>query len=551
MLRITGDSRPSHRALDRIDEIIVRFATWTAGVFLVVLLVLWVVTGDTMFAGRAISPAIVAGVGVPMLVRGPPRALVQLAIGGVLVVAYSGFFDTGARDGALLGVLSMAIVAVLLAHPQGRTVMMLSAAGLLGLAIWWSDRQMLSDRISEATVPVLLFVFTASLVMWLERSLQRESDAHQAVAEALSISEERFRRAFEVAATGVALISHDRTRFLQVNRAGCEMLGYSEGELIGTRVADIIHRDDLEATNSRFAALAEGTARQARARLRAVRRDGSIVHCLVSAALVTDLAGHPVHMVAHAVDTSDLVAAEQRLIDLLASKDQLIASVSHELRTPLTAVLGYAEVLRDGVDALPRAERDDMLASIADQGADLANIVEDLLVAARADIKTLSVSLAPVDVCEQVRQVIEGVGRHTDVSHVNVVGADATALCDGARVRQIIRNLLTNALRYGGEAVEVRVSTEDGATCLVVADNGAGVPEEERGQIFEAYHRSHDLKGVTASVGLGLTVARTLSRLMGGDLTYRHEGGWSEFRLTLRASGHVATRETSEHSPAR
>lgn len=536
MRTISGEAPSTHRALDRLDEIIVRFGTATALVFLVLLVSLWMVTGDTMFLWRAASPGIVALIGVPMLIRRRPRALLQLAVGGVLFVGYTGFIDTGSRDGALLGAVSVAIVGVLLAHPRGRTAILILALWLLGLGVWWSGAANWSERVSDASVPVLLFIFTASLVLWLERNLQRESDAHQAVAEALSISEERFRRAFESAAAGVALVSVEKPRFLQINQAGCAMLGYTEGELIGTAIRDVIHPDDLQPTAVRFEGVGAGEVSHAQGRVRYVRKDGTIAHGLVSAGLVKSSTGEPVHVVVHAVDMSDLIAAEQQLIDLLASKDQLIASVSHELRTPLTAVLGYAEVLKEGIDSLPRAERDDMLRSIADQGADLANIVEDLLVAARADINTLNVSLAPVEIGDEVNQVIAAVGRHADVSNVAVTGGGATAVCDAARVRQIIRNLVTNALRYGGDDVEVRLGGEDGIISLVVADNGAGVPEDERGQIFEAYHRSHDQKGLTASVGLGLTVARTLSRLMGGDLTYRYDGGWSEFRLTLPAA---------------
>jgi signal transduction histidine kinase len=269
------------------------------------------------------------------------------------------------------------------------------------------------------------------------------------------------------------------------------------------------------------------------AKLRYLCGDNTTRHAIVSTALLRDPQDRPLHLVAHVVDVTEQVTAEQRLVDLLASKDELIASVSHELRTPLTAVVGYAQMLNDEVSGLSAVERKEMIESIASQGADLTNIIEDLLVEARADIGTLTVARVPVDLRAQAAQVLETLQSDTNGRCIELIGLPVQAVADPARVRQILRNLVTNAFRYGGDHIQITVADGGSTVRILVSDNGLGVPPEEQNRIFEPYHRAHTREGLTASVGLGLTVSRKLARLMDGDLTYRYQVGESIFQLDL------------------
>ncbi|MDP3983558.1 MAG: GAF domain-containing sensor histidine kinase, partial [Acidimicrobiia bacterium] len=228
--------------------------------------------------------------------------------------------------------------------------------------------------------------------------------------------------------------------------------------------------------------------------------------------------------------------AEAQLRETLRSKNQFLATIAHELRTPLTAVVGFSQVLRDGGSGLLPSERADMFRMIAKEGMDLTNIVDDLLVVAKAEAGTLTVTRVHVDLRAQAAQVLEGLG-HEAVGNIEFTGSPTHTTGDPARVRQIFRNLVSNALRYGGERIRVSVSSNDSTAQLIVADNGTGVPLEDRETIFEPYQRAQNAPGLTASIGLGLTISRELARLMDGDLTYRREAGESIFALTLpRAS---------------
>jgi signal transduction histidine kinase len=116
---------------------------------------------------------------------------------------------------------------------------------------------------------------------------------------------------------------------------------------------------------------------------------------------------------------------------------------------------------------------------------------------------------------------------------VEVSGEGVTAWADGHRVRQIVRNLLTNAARYGGPDVRISCGGGAGIAWIKVSDNGEAIPETDRERIFESYESAHESGGQPASVGLGLSVSRQLAGLMGGGLEYEHSDGESTFTLTL------------------
>jgi signal transduction histidine kinase len=225
----------------------------------------------------------------------------------------------------------------------------------------------------------------------------------------------------------------------------------------------------------------------------------------------------------------------QKLRELTQAKDQFLASVGHELRTPLTSVLGFAEVLRGDTSDLSEAERLTMISSVADEATDLASIVDDLLVSARSELDLLVVTEVPVSARAQVAQVLEASGSNASlkIPVLGVPGDPYRALGDPGRVRQILRNLITNARRYGGEKVEVRLHSNAEHVSVVIADNGAGVPAEDSEQIFSPYFRAHSSLSQPAALGIGLSVARQLARLMNGDLSYQRIDGWTCFEFSL------------------
>ena len=225
----------------------------------------------------------------------------------------------------------------------------------------------------------------------------------------------------------------------------------------------------------------------------------------------------------------ELREQQAALLEASRLREVLMGTVSHELRTPLTAIIGFIEFLNEDLDP---EERADIVHRLGRQAGDLQHLVDDLLIAARAEADSLNVEEHPVNLETQVTLALED---------VSVVFADAISVetdpClaygDPARVRQIIRNLLTNAVRYGGPSITLRTHEREEACYLLVLDDGPGIPVDEREHIFERFHQASNANYVASSAGLGLPISRLLAEKMKGTLTYRYENGHSIFELTL------------------
>jgi signal transduction histidine kinase len=231
-----------------------------------------------------------------------------------------------------------------------------------------------------------------------------------------------------------------------------------------------------------------------------------------------------------AYDVTDSTLARKRLEEVVRSKDQFIAAVSHELRTPLASVLGFSELVREQMEQTHPLEP--FMMEVADQSAEMAAIIDDLLIAARASFESVPTEPREINLAAEATAVIETMGSRL-VSQPDRKLSDVVAYADPIRVRQIVRNLLTNADRYGGDTVVVTSHIEDDDAVLIVKDSGRPLPTARRELIFEPYESSGPVRGQPAAIGLGLAVSRTLAELMHGSINYDHDGKWSVFELRL------------------
>lgn len=349
------------------------------------------------------------------------------------------------------------------------------------------------------------------------------------------LADARFRAAFEESPIGMAIAGLDG-RIVRANQAVADLLGYATEEVEGLHFSDYSFEEDLDTTEQALASLSRGET--VRYEKRMLRRDKSVLWVLINLAPIFDGSERPTHFISHVVDVTERRRAQEALEDLIRSKDELIASVSHELRTPLTVVHGLAQELDTAWLSFSVPEQKEFIGLISQQSAEVAYIVEDLLVAARADIGRLPIHPDRVSLVAQLESAVAGIGEG-DVP-VELVGEKTPiAFADPTRVRQIVRNLLTNAQRYGGEEVVAKCGSDGTVAWLEVADDGEGIPEADKAAVFEPYVRSHNAEGQPFSVGLGLTVSLKLARLMGGGLDYRRNEGWTVFRLELPAAGSV------------
>jgi signal transduction histidine kinase len=228
---------------------------------------------------------------------------------------------------------------------------------------------------------------------------------------------------------------------------------------------------------------------------------------------------------------AEALATERRALQL---KNEFVSMVSHELRTPLTGIAGFTETLSDTWTTLPSREVDEFLRIMGHETDHLANLVEDILVIPRLEAGQLRLHPEAVDLTNEVHTVADIVFFDTDYSVSVPPGVDVYA--DSTRLRQIMRNLLENARKYGGDQVLVEGElSSSGLYTVSVSDNGPGIATEDTERIFQHFEQlSSGNARIQQGVGLGLPIARKLARAMGGDLWYedRFPVG-SKFRFTI------------------
>ena len=224
------------------------------------------------------------------------------------------------------------------------------------------------------------------------------------------------------------------------------------------------------------------------------------------------------------------------------SKSAFLASTSHEIRTPMAAILGYAELLGDETRSGEESVRCEALAAIRANGTHLMTLIGDVLDLSK--IKDGSVTLDPYDFSpeELIRQTFLLIGAKADEQETTLrltvdPGVPSYVHTDGLRIRQILINLLGNAIRFtpGGQ-VDVTVQVDDDILSIEVADNGKGMNEDALSRIFQAYGQAErSTFRRFGGTGLGLTISRQLCLLMGGDLTVTSQVGvGSSFIATMR-----------------
>jgi signal transduction histidine kinase len=231
----------------------------------------------------------------------------------------------------------------------------------------------------------------------------------------------------------------------------------------------------------------------------------------------------------------------EELRRLSALRADFVSLVSHELRSPMAAVIGAARTLQERWRILSPDQREAFLALIADETNRLANLIGDVLHTSQIEAGTFSYSFSDVDLGRLVEDAVGTASIGQD--EVRVTASVSSALPhirgDRERLRQVLGNLIENAIKYspsGGE-VEVRAQPEDGTVKISVADHGPGIPADQQRIIFEKFGRADVPGGTKPGTGLGLFIARSIAEAHGGTVDVRSSpNAGSTFTLTLPVS---------------
>jgi signal transduction histidine kinase len=203
-------------------------------------------------------------------------------------------------------------------------------------------------------------------------------------------------------------------------------------------------------------------------------------------------------------------------------KNDFVALVSHELRTPLTSIAGFSDALLESWSTLPEEEINEFLTIINRQALYLGDLVEDVLVIPRLEANRLRLDPELFDLGDLIEDVAQMVFPNGGRKSSLVSLPDGVRVyADRRRVHQVIRNVMENARKYGGDQILVEGFVLGDQYLIIVSDNGPGVPDEETKKVFEDFEQlsKGDARDSTG-MGLGLPIARRLARAMGGDVWY-------------------------------
>jgi signal transduction histidine kinase len=244
---------------------------------------------------------------------------------------------------------------------------------------------------------------------------------------------------------------------------------------------------------------------------------------------------------------SEALAQERRALEL---KNEFVSMVSHELRTPLTGIAGFTDTLSDTWENLPSREVDEFLTIMRRETDHLTNLVEDILVIPRLEAGHLRLDPSIIDLAIETQAVVAMIRNDSNEFSVSIP-TGVMVYADKTRLRQILRNLLENAAKYGGDQVLIEGELSGpGQYTVSVSDNGAGIDETNRDRIFEHFEQlSTGDARLEQGVGLGLPIARKLARAMGGDLWYEDRfpvGSNFRFIVTLAGAAHVEANRAAD-----
>ncbi len=374
----------------------------------------------------------------------------------------------------------------------------------------------------------------------------------------LESSERNFRETFEEAPIGMGLVALDE-RFLHANARLCQMLGYSDLELKQKTSEEITHADDIEDGRKLANELMNGTARFTGEK-RFIQKNGEVLWVSRTASVIRDENNKPRHFIIMVEDITQrrnaamaLEQAKDEAESANNAKSEFLSRMSHELRTPLNAILGFSQVLDR--QQLPLIQRE-RVGHIYRAGQHLLSLINEVLEIARIETGKIQLSVEPVCVSDALSEALDIIRplasqRRIQIERHEFVSNDTNVLADRQRLKQVLLNILSNAVKYNrdGERILVTVEQRTANLRVTIADNGPGIPADKRDRLFGAFDRLGAENTTTQGTGLGLALSKRLTEAMGGRIgENKPDKGasfWIEFpivaspRERLVSSGHT------------
>jgi len=355
-------------------------------------------------------------------------------------------------------------------------------------------------------------------------------------------------------------------RFIRLNRAGEELLGFSRDELIGKNDFDFFPVDQAEL----FIAADRATLRNRRLvdipeeTIQTRKKGARTLH--TKKIPILDAAGEPSFLLGISEDITEARIAQEALLRAQGeaeranrAKSQFLASMSHELRTPLNAILGFSELLSDDTnDKFDKGTRRRFLDQIHSSGQHLLQLINDILDLSKVEAGQMELHLQSVELGELIQEVrasIEPLARSKAIVLNTESSRELSLIADSAKVKQMLLNLVSNAIKFtpSGGRIDIRVRRLESWVEIAVSDSGIGIAKEDLGRLFAEFQQLDAGPGrQQEGTGLGLALTKRFAELHGGQVIVESElgkGSTFTLRLPLQTSAPRASRAPASVAP--
>src|SRR5438270_1278989 len=384
---------------------------------------------------------------------------------------------------------------------------------------------------------------TANDFEWNERParlvLAMNVTERKRAEEALRTAEQKYRAIFENAIEGIFQTTPDG-KYISVNPAMARMYGYSSPEELTNSVADIGRKVYVDPERrSEFKCQIEKQGFVELFEYEAFRKDGSKIWLCENARAVRDENGGIIYY----EGTVEGITEQKRVTEGergRKAKSEFLSRMSHELRTPLNAILGFGQLLER---QKPTTVQKSRITHILSAGRHLLNLINEILDIARVESGRFQLSLEPVLVEHAVDEAIDlirplAAERKIEITRTPLFESSPSVLADRQRLKQVLLNLFSNAVKYNrpaGRIIVDLVPQPQERFRISVIDEGPGIPPDKRVRLFSPFDRLGVENSDTQGTGLGLALSKRLTEAMGGTIG---EGGpamgacfWIEFQI--------------------